>query len=208
MANRLLFVSAALVLGALGCERPRVADPRSAVQAYAAAARRGDSDAIYGMLSDRSKRELGRDGTRRLVVDARKELALQAEALDRAEVPIEAIALVRYEDGEQALLELEEGAFKVGSAAALPSVPRTPAQALEDLRQALARRSYAAFLRVLSADAQSAMESDVSAIVRGLENPETLDIDVRGDGAEVELPGGHVVKLKRERGVWRVEDLR
>jgi hypothetical protein len=44
--------------------------------------------------------------------------------------------------------------------------------------------------------------------VRGLEDAETLDVQVRGDAAEVELPGGHIVKLKRERGVWRIEDLR
>ena len=98
--------------------------------------------------------------------------------------------------------------LKVGSAAALPSAPRTPAQALDDLRQALARRSYAAFLRVLSAETRSALESDLGAVVRGLEEPETLDIELRGETAEVELPGGHVVKLKRERGVWRIEDLR
>jgi hypothetical protein len=191
-----------------GCEKPRVADPRARVRAYAAAARQGDSDAIYRMLSERSRRELGRSGTARLIADTKKELALQAEALGRPDVPIDAVAAVRYEDGENALLELEDGVFKVGSAAALPSAPRTPAQALEDLRQALARRSYAAFLRLLSAETQSALESDLSAVVRGLEDPETLDVQVRGDAAEVELPGGHVVKLKRERGVWRIEDLR
>ncbi|HEY8944355.1 MAG TPA: hypothetical protein VIM73_08835 [Polyangiaceae bacterium] len=207
MANRALFVGSALAL-TLACARPRVADPRAAVAVYSEAARQGDVEAIYGMLSRRSQRELGREGVRRLVADARAELATQADALGKPNVPIEAVAVVRYDDGEQAVLELEDGTFTVGSAAALPSAPRTPAQALGDLRQALARRSYAAFVRVLSAESRSALESDVSALVRGLEDPETLEIDVRGEGAEVELPGGHVVKLKRERGVWRVEDLR
>ncbi|HYO98063.1 MAG TPA: hypothetical protein VER33_26345, partial [Polyangiaceae bacterium] len=68
-------------------------------------------------------------------------------------------------------------------------------------------RSYAAFLRLLSRETQSAIESDLSAIVEGLEDPETLEVDLRGDAAEVELPGGHVVRLKREAGTWRVEDL-
>jgi hypothetical protein len=79
---------------------------------------------------------------------------------------------------------------------------------LSGLRQALARRSYAAMVRVLSAETRGALESDVSAIVRGLEDPETLDVEIEGDEAEVELPSGHVVKLKREAGVWRVEDLK
>lgn len=208
MAYRALIAGALLALGGAGCEKPRIADPRAQVEAYADAARRGDSDAIFAMLSERSRRELGREGTRRLVDDAKRELEAQGRAVEREDVAMETIALVRYEDGEHATLELEDGAFKIGSAAALPSAPRTPAQALGDLRQALARRSYAAFLRVLSAETQSAMESDLDAVVRGLEDPETLDVEVRGDAAEVELPGGHVVKLKRERGVWRIEDLR
>lgn len=208
MASRALLLSAIVALASSACERPRIADPRAAVDAYVRAAQRGDADAIYEMLSERSRRELGREGTKRLVADGRQELARQAAALARRDARVEAVALVRYEDGESAVLDLEDGVFKVGSAAALPSAPRTPAQALEDLRQALARRSYAAFLRVLASETQSAMENDLASIVRGLEEPETLDIAVRGDSAEVELPGGHVVKLKRERGVWRVEDLR
>jgi hypothetical protein len=193
---------------ALGCGRAKVSDPSSVVAAYADATRRGDSDAVYGLLSARSQRDLGREGTRRLVADARAELALQSNFLTRAEAKPEALAVVRYADGEQAELALEEGVFRVSSAAALPSAARTPSEALSGLRQALARRSYAAMVRVLSAETRGALESDVSAIVRGLEDPETLDVEVEGDEAEVELPGGHVVKLKRESGIWRVEDLR
>lgn len=208
MASRALLSSSVLAVLAGACVAPRLADPRAAAEAYAAAARRGDADAIHAMLSERSRRELGKDGTRRLVADSKLELAAQGRALQKEEKTVEAVAVVRYDDGEHALLELEDGRFKVGSAAALPSAPRTPAQALSDLRQALARRSYAAFLRVMTAERQTAMENDVSAIVEGLEQPETLDVQVQGDSGEVELPGGHVIKLKRERGVWRVEDLR
>ena len=76
------------------------------------------------------------------------------------------------------------------------------------MRKALARRSYPALVRVLSQETQSALESDWDALVRGLEDPETLDVRVQGDRAEVELSGGHIVKLRRELGVWRIEDLR
>lgn len=208
MANRALVHGAVLAFVLAGCEKPRVADPDAVVQAYADAARTGDSDAIYRMLSSRSQRELGRDGVRQLVHDSRAELARQAEVLGKSDARVEATAIVPYDDGETALLELEEGVFKVGSAAALPSAPRTPSQALAELRRALAQRNYAAFVRILTAETKGALDNDVSALVRGLEEPETLDIQVRGDAAEVELPGGHVVKLKRERGIWRVEDLR
>jgi hypothetical protein len=201
-------VVAIATLGALGCERARVADPSAVVAAYADATRRGDSDAVYRLLSQRSRRDLGREGTRRLVTDARTELSLQASFLTRPEAKPDAVAVIHYADGEQAELALEEGVFRVSSAAAFPSSARTPSEALSGLRQALARRSYAAMVRVLSAETRGALESDVSAIVRGLEDPETLDVEIEGDEAEVELPSGHVVKLKREAGVWRVEDLK
>lgn len=195
-------------LGTLSCQRARVADPSRVVEAYADATRRGDSEAVYRLLSERSRRDLGREGTRRLVADARKELAAQATFLARPESKPDATAVIRYADGEAAELALEDGVFRVSSAAALPASARTPSEALSGLRQALARRSYAALVRVLSEETRGALESDVSAIVRGLEDPETLDIEIEGDEGEVQLPGGHVVKLKREAGVWRIEDLR
>lgn len=191
-----------------GCQRAKVADPSAVVAAYVDAARRSDAEAVYRLLSERSRRDLGREGTRRLLLDAKKELASQAAFLARAESTPEAVALIRFADGEQAELALEEGVFRVGSAAALPAAARTPTEALSGLRRALSRRSYAALVRVLSAETRSALERDVAAIVSGLEDPETLDVEVEGDEAEVELPGGHVVKLKREAGVWRVEDFK
>ena len=48
----------------------------------------------------------------------------------------------------------------------------------------------------------------VAALVLGLEDPETLDVSVEGDRAEVDLPGGHQVKLRLEGGIWRIEDLK
>lgn len=195
-------------LGTLSCQRARVADPSGVVEAYADATRRGDSEAVYRLLSERSRRDLGREGTRRLVADARKELAAQATFLARPESKPDATAVIRYADGEAAELALEDGVFRVSSAAALPASARTPSEALSGLRQALARRSYAALVRVLSEETRGALESDVSSIVRGLEDPDTLDIEIEGDEGEVQLPGGHVVKLKREAGVWRIEDVR
>ena len=42
--------------------------------------------------------------------------------------------------------------------------------------------------------------------MEGLENPDTLDVKVSGDNAVVSVPGGHQVKLRREAGVWHVQD--
>jgi hypothetical protein len=199
-------LSVSLALFAVACSRPALPDARAAALRWSEAAERGDADAMYEMMTEDARRTYGRDGTRRLVEANKKEIADDARALASGKTDVEATATVRFADGEQAVLEVEDGAFKVGSAGALPSGARTPAQALAELRQALARRSYAGMMRVLSSDTRNAVENDLRSLVTGLEQPETLDVKVTGDKAEVQVPGGHSVRLKRESGVWRIED--
>jgi hypothetical protein len=191
-----------------GCGGPALPDPRKAAQAYADAAVRGDSDRIYGLLSRDARRGIGRDGARRMVRDARRELSAEGRALRARGSTVEAQATVLLADGSEVELSLEDGGFRVDAAATLPSAARTPAQALDGLRRALAKRSYPALLRVLSVEARSALERDLRALVKGLEDPAALDVRVNGDRADIELPGGHSVSLKREQGVWRVEDVK
>jgi hypothetical protein len=70
----------------------------------------------------------------------------------------------------------------------------------------LARRSYAGLMRVLSPATRAAIEQDLRALVTGLEKPDTLPVQAAGDSATVSVPGGHHVRLKREGGVWRIDD--
>ena len=202
---RILALSALL---GLSCASPRVADPAQAVEAYRQATLRGDADALYALLTARSQRELGAQRTRELMRDGKQELAQAAKRLSDSSAQPDVVARVRFEDGESTELVLEDRVFKISAAATLPAAARTPAEALSDLRRALARRSYAALVRVMSQETRGALEHSLAAMVRGLEEPETLAVDVQGDSAEVAIPGGHVVKLKRETGVWKVEDFR
>jgi hypothetical protein len=199
---------AALSCLSAGCGRPALPDPRKTALDYADAAVRGDSARIYALLSREARRSLGRDGTRRLVREARRELEVQGRALRAPRVTVEATAEVLLSDGSEVELSLEDGEFRVDAAATLPSAARTPAQALDGLRRALVRRSYPALLRVLSVEARGALERDLRALVDGLQDPASLDVKVNGDRADIELPGGHSVSLKREQGVWRVEDVK
>ena len=119
---------------------------------------------------------------------------------------VEAVARLRYEDGEEAQLELREGRFWITSSGALPGGSRTPEQALESAPP----RPRASQLCGLDACAHSVHaggdRTRPSFACRGLERPETLHVEVTGDSAVVTIPGGHSVKLKREGGVWRVDD--
>jgi hypothetical protein len=196
------------VLGLLvsGCTGHAVPDPKSAADDYAAAASRGDADAIYEMMTTSAQKSRSRDDVRRLVNEQRGELSEQAKLVTARDARVEATARLRYEDGEEAQLELRDGRFWITSSGALPGGSRTPEQALDQLRRVLARRSYAGLMRVLTPSTRAAIEQDLRSLVSGLERPETLHVQVTGDTAVVTVPNGHAVKLKRDGGVWRVDD--
>lgn len=190
----------------LGCAGRALPNPRAAAEEYAQAAARGDGDAIYEMMTTSAQKARSREDVRRLVAEQREELAEQGKGVAAKDAHVEAIARLRYDDGEEAQLELRDGRLWITSSGALPGGSRTPEQALDQLRRVLARRSYAGLMRVLSPSTRAAIEQDLRSLVSGLERPETLHVEVTGDGATVTVPGGHSVKLKREGGVWRVDD--
>jgi hypothetical protein len=188
------------------CLSAAIPDPREAAGAYARAASRGDSEALYAMMTS-SSRQLRSKSELRSIVDAeRAELADQGHALGEPDVRVEATARLRFADGEEAALDLHDGRFWVTAAGALPGGGRTPEEALDQLRRVIARRSYAGLMRVLSPAARAAVENDMRRLVVGLNEPGTLPVKVSGDAAVVTVPGGHQVKLRRDAGVWRVDD--
>ena len=64
-----------------GCSRAVVPDPKEALRAYQSAAAAGDSNAIYDMLTERSRAALRPADVRRIVSDERVELSSQAKAM-------------------------------------------------------------------------------------------------------------------------------
>ncbi|MEZ4224951.1 MAG: hypothetical protein R3B13_28620 [Polyangiaceae bacterium] len=201
---RVLVAALSIALG--GCASRSVPDPRDAARAYHDALKRGDTDAVYELMTSTAQRDHGREGTKRLIEEARSELLSVAEAVSKADAKVEANARVRFADGEEAELSLDDGRFRVAAAGTLPTGARTPAQALAELRRALARRSYAGLMRVLTEESRGALDADMRSLVDGLDEPSTLDVRIQGDQAEAILPGGHKVVLKRKAGIWRVED--
>jgi hypothetical protein len=136
-ASPLPFAVAAL-LSCASCARPVVPEPQEALDRYLAAVRSGDDVAVYSMLTEASQRAYGREGVKRLLADSRSELTRRAASLASGKATIDTAAVIPYEDGEQAVLAVESGEFRVLAAGALPAGARTPAQALDELRQVLA----------------------------------------------------------------------
>lgn len=195
-----------LALALSGCASSSLPDPKESVAAYVDAAKRGDADALYALLSEDGKKSLTRDAVKEIVATDKAELAERAKDLASPDANVRSEAEVRYADGEAAALVVEDGDFRISAADALPAEAQTPVQALGQLRRVLARRSYPGLVRVLSKGTREAVENDLRTLVEGLENPEGLDVEVRGDRAVVFVPGGHTVVLRREDGAWHVEN--
>jgi hypothetical protein len=198
----LLLVATALP----ACAAP-TPDARAAALAYAAAAQRGDAAALYAMMTTAARRDRSPGEVAAIVADERAELAEQGAAIAGANTRVEATARLRYADGEEAALDMRAGRYGVSAAGALPGGGRTPEEALQQLRRVLARRSYAGLMRVLSPGTRASMEDRMRSLVDGLNDPGALPVQVTGEAAVVAVPGGHQVKLKRDGGMWRVDDL-
>ena len=188
------------------CGAGSIPDPKDAAREYAEAAQRGDADRIYDMLTSEGQKARTRDDVKHMVASEQKELVDQAKAVTAPGARVQATARLRFEDGEETALELRGGRFWVTSAGALPGGATTPEAALDQLRRVIARRSYAGLLRVLTPRTRAMIEQDLRSLVDGLDKPDTLSVHVTGDSASVVVPGGHHVRMKREGGVWRVED--
>jgi hypothetical protein len=158
------------------------------------------------MMTDASRRARSADEVAAAMASERPELVEQAAALERSDARVDASVTLRFADGEEAELELRDGRYGVLAAGALPGGGRTPAEILDRLRRVLARRSYVGLMRVLAATTRATVETDLRSLVDGLAVPEALQIQMDGDSAAVSVPGGHKIKLKREQGIWRVED--
>jgi len=201
-------IAVALVLSSFGaaCGTGSIPDPKDAAREFAAAAARGDGNRIYDMMTTEGQQERTRDDVKQIVANERQELADEAKAVTAPDARVQATARLHYDDGEEATLELRGGRFWVTAAGALPGGANTPEAALDELRRVVARRSYAGILRVLTPRTRAMIEQDLRALVEGLENSDTLSVHVTGDSASAIVPGGHHVRLKREGGVWRVDD--
>jgi hypothetical protein len=196
-----------MAAGACGACAPKgLPDPRVAAQRWADAVRTGDEGVVYSMLTSASQRDQGRSGVKRLLAQHRAELQALARSTLTPNARIDTSAEVNFGNDRTARVVLEDGGFKVAAAAALPAAAASPRDALRELREVLARRSFAGLLRVLTRDTAQGLEASLRDLLDALEEPSTLEIELEGRRATARLPGGHTVQLEHEDGVWRVKD--
>jgi hypothetical protein len=186
-----------------------VPDPRTAAEEWAAAAEKGDADALHGMLSKRSRATLSKADVAATVASTRVELKDQAaEIRDKAKKnEIVAVAILRWDDGAEASLILESGKFRVKNAILMPGGGATPTEAVAGFREALRRRSYPALLRFLSPALRATVEAQLKGLEKSIGEPEKLPYPTdAGDEIEIKLENGHKIKLKRVEKTWYIDN--
>jgi hypothetical protein len=186
-----------------------VPNPESAALAWAAAAERGDADALHGMLSKRSRATMSRTDVAATVASARAELRDQAGEIRATQQKnhIPAMAMLRWDDGTEASLIHEHGGFRVANAVLMPGGGTTPSEAVSGFREALKRRSYPAILRMLSPSLRAAVEAQLKGLEESIGDPDKLPYPGEaGDELEIKLENGHKLKLKRVDKTWYIDN--
>lgn len=193
------------MFAALACAGQSVTPPRPMLDELKTAVERKDSAALHALLDTEARRASSPQEVERLLSESRAELLERARAFTSDSARVTTTAVVRYPDGGSATLRFEDGRFRIASGATLAGAS-TPVEALGELRSALVTRNTSALERVLTDDTRVSLARQLDGLVLGLEQPETLHVERRGETARVSIPGGHWVELRREDGVWRVRD--
>ena len=207
---RCTLVCLTLLLGVLaGCGTSSLRGPESTLQAYLDAARTGDARAAYTLLDERTQNEVSYEQFAQLMEDNGDELRAQAAEIESviAEDGLTSRAEVPLQSGEQAVLRLQNGQWRLAGGVLDSPALLTPQDALLALRHALQRRDLAAVLRVLARPARIELEAEIRNFLEGTNDLLDLQIEIRGDTARVRTTDGRLVTMNREAGEWRIVEV-
>lgn len=215
-------VAAALVFAALavsGCAASHAEDPQSVLRSYAHALEEGRSDDAYRLLSDDARRGVSLEAFRRMVKDNPDEVREIGKALGRPTSPPLVTATVTGASGEQLVLVLENGKWKLDPASLDFYAQDTPKHVVMGFVRALERRRFDVILRYIPDAHREGLDAErLKAAWEGPDKEEmlhvltalkqalpTASIEETGDRAALAYGAG-TLQLVRERGLWKIED--
>jgi hypothetical protein len=219
-AALLVLVTAASASACAGAQEQL--SPQQALDAYATALRDGRTADAYALLSTEAKKEIPYESFQRIVRENPDEVKEIARSLASPASPPRVTAVVAAPSGEALLLVYEGGAWRVDGSAIDLYGQTTPEAALSAFVRAFRNRRYDVLLRFIPdaereglgvAELKRAWEGDERAdlerLVAAIETAlPTARLEVTGDRATMAFGAAGTVELVRERGVWKVEDLK
>ncbi|HEY3500237.1 MAG TPA: hypothetical protein VGK73_36350 [Polyangiaceae bacterium] len=219
MAPRLTPFAFAL---AVACGGTRQMGPQEALDSYSKALQEGRTQDAYALLSADAKKDIPYATFQRIIRENPEEIRELGRSLATPASPPRVTAVVTAPNGEALPLVYEDGEWRVDASAIDLYSQASPEAALRGFVRAFRNRRYDVLLRFVpeaereglgveelkrawEGEERAELESLVAAVEAGLPNAK---IDVAGDRATMAFGAGGTVELVRERGVWKVEDLR
>lgn len=211
------------VVCALGCGGGG-GDPGRVLGDYAAAVEGGRAEEAYGLLSAESKKSISFEQFQRILKENPEEARELAQSLKRPQQgPPRVTATVTGQDGESTiLLVYEQGQWRVDASAIDLYSQRTPEAAVRSFLRAYDNRRFDVLLKFIPDD-QSEGQT-IAELKKSWEGEERKDMDrltgalkaslptakveLFGDRASLAFGTGGSVELVRERGLWKIEDLK
>ena len=196
--------------------------PQEVLDAYATALREGRTADAYALLSAEAKKEIPYESFQRIVRENPDEVKEIARSLASPASPPRVTAVVTAPSGEALLLVYEGGAWRVDGSAIDLYGQSTPEAALQAFVRAFRNRRYDVLLRFIPdaereglgvAELKRAWEggerAELERLVSAVETAlPTARLEVTGDRATMAFGAAGTVELVREKGVWKVEDLK
>lgn len=185
-----------------------VSPPAETLRAYETAIRERNPQALHALLDARTRADVTPEDLARLLEENAEELNEQAtDWREAGEKRPNATARFPTEGGEEVLVALEEGRWRIDGNLLQTTGALSPRDAVLTLRRALARRDLESVLAVLSRESRAILEAQIALFIDETGDPLDFDVEIRGNTAWVRTSGGLVVELVREAGQWKVREL-
>jgi hypothetical protein len=194
-------------------------DPHSVLRAYARALNDGQPDDAYVLLSDEARRGISLEAFRRMVRESPEDARELAKSLERPSTPPVVTATVTGPGGQELVLVLDRGTWKVDAATVDLYAQDTPRRTIQGFARALERRRYDVLLRYVPEAHREGL--DAAKLKAAWEGPEKEEmqrvlaavkqtlgaarIEETGDRASMAYGAGTML-LVRERGLWKIEN--
>jgi hypothetical protein len=219
------WVALAVLLGLAACGGGAGSDPDRVLREYSLAVEGGRAREAYELLSTESKKSISFEQFQRILKENPEEARELAQSLRRPQVgPPRVTATVTGPDGESSiLLVYEQGQWRVDASAVDLYSQRTPEAAVRAFLRAYENKRYDVLLKFVPED-QLDKELTPAELKKAWEGEEKADMDRLTDALKASLPtakvelfgdratlafgAGGSVELVRERGVWKIEDLK
>ena len=220
-AALLLFL---LALPATGCGGSAGADPDRVLRDYSLAIESGKAAEAYALLSTESKKSISFEQFQRILTENPEEARELAQSLRRPQSsPPRVTATVTGPDGESSILLIyEQGAWRVDASAIDLYSQRTPEAAVRAFLRAYENKRFDVLLKFVPDDQSEGLttaelkkswegeeRADMDRLTGALKaSLPTAKVELFGDRATLAFGAGGSVELVRERGLWKIEDLK